>query len=946
MSNAVRVRGGRLRGGVYAGARARWLRPPGGRLSRFPAARAVTRGRCVRNGLLRRGGVHCVGVRGRRARGAPAGQEPSCATGEPCCYLKAIAHDETPTPGVTSGLVSRGAVPNATVPPMGMRSAAPLGGLGAGAFELRADGSVHEVTIMNQSPAGAAKFGVLEDLMLGARVGGVARALRTSPPAYAVGAGASALSYAALYPLASLAFTEAAADFSSPAAASVGVFAYSTLVPGDPVASSTPAVAFTLAVANAGETPLEASLFLSLPLASVNDCARKSALPPVMMLNGSAGPAACLAACAAEPSCSSWTIAADATCVLAADTPLSVHAPGSFCGVRGAFSADGTALRLAMPCPADAPGPACGDATLRPVASGGAVPSLGAAADPGALWRAFAATGAFEPGGGVSAGSFAGVAVGHGAASVTLTVPPLTNATLSIVFAWHFPHRDHAGEDIGNFYSTVFSDSADVARTLVVPGMLERVAGDLAAHHAVFAGAGSALPDWLADMAINSMSHFRGIIFSRDGRLRSFEAFDCMDLDSIHNDYQRHLIYLWLFPQFEIQKLRKWGSGQDASGFIQEFLGPFGVGPFDVPGGRIMGDTTTLWVVELFEVWRETGDDALLAELWPVAARALGWLAENALPLGLPEKLYSTYDILWLDTYNTTAYNSFLYMAALRAGGALAVHVGDTAAASAAAAALVRAENATQALLWNASGGFFRAYSYNNDNAVMADSLYGAMIATHLGLGFVAPPEQLAAHLRAEMAHNYDPAGFVFITGRVTPPPGGQKPDDGKLWQQAGPDWSTVALQLGPINGPAGNVTAALDPARRQLDNWRTRLHNLWNLAGLTTATTDDDATSALEFCTSHYGFALTFYWLLPAIVGQQLDIAAGALSFVPTLPCPFRLPVHGAGLEATLACNAAGEFTLEVVFGALTLPAYGLSAAGRVYTGAVDLGPGDAVSW
>ena len=46
------------------------------------------------------------------AAAAPAGQEPSCATGEPCCYLKAIAHDETPTPGVTSGLVSRGAVPS------------------------------------------------------------------------------------------------------------------------------------------------------------------------------------------------------------------------------------------------------------------------------------------------------------------------------------------------------------------------------------------------------------------------------------------------------------------------------------------------------------------------------------------------------------------------------------------------------------------------------------------------------------------------------------------------------------------------------------------------------------------------------------------------------------------------------------------------------------------
>ena len=74
-------------------------------------------------------------------------------------------------------------------------------------------------------------------------------------------------------------------------------------------------------------------------------------------------------------------------------------------------------------------------------------------------------------------------------------------------------------------------------------------------------------------------------------------------------------MYLWLFPEFEEQKLRKWASGQDnVTGVIQEFLGPFGVGPFDVPGGRIMGDTTSIWCLELLEVWRQTGDDALLVE--------------------------------------------------------------------------------------------------------------------------------------------------------------------------------------------------------------------------------------------------------------------------------------------------------------------------------------------
>ena len=58
-----------------------------------------------------------------------------------------------------------------------------------------------------------------------------------------------------------------------------------------------------------------------------------------------------------------------------------------------------------------------------------------------------------------------------------------------------------------------------------------------------------------------------------------------------------------------------------------------------------MGDTTTLWVVELLELWRNTGDDALLADLYPSAAKAIAWLIDNASPLGLPEKLYCTCEL-------------------------------------------------------------------------------------------------------------------------------------------------------------------------------------------------------------------------------------------------------------------------------------------------------------
>jgi non-lysosomal glucosylceramidase len=891
---------------------------------------------------------------------APPGQVP-CASGTPCCYLKSTVEPQTPNPNVTSGVVDRAPVA-LTPPPVGVRSAVPLGGVGAGAVELRADGTFREATIVNQSPAGAAKYGILADAWLGVRAGGVARLLRTSPPGWApAGDGVSSLAYSGAYPVTRL--TPAAGDFPIP----VALYAFSKLVPGDPVASAAPAIVFSIAASNPTASPVNLSLIFATPLAAVSDCARVSSTPPLSNMTTPTA-AACLHACAAAaPSCASWTWNGDGAqeCRLATDIPLSVYQAGAFCGLPGSWSSGGgggsAALTLTMPCAsAGNASPACGDTSVSPVLGDGSVvstASAGVADDPSALWASFAASGGIEAGapGVTAAGSFIGAEASLGAAAITVVIPPGANGTATLVWSWYFPHRDHVGVDIGQYYSTLFSGSADVASSLGGgdgEGIVD-TAADLVAHHSVFLSPNSSLPPWLADMMVNQMSHFRGMIWTRDGRMREFEAFDCADLDSIHNDYQRHLPYLWLMPQFEIEKLRRWGSGQVLpDGYIQEFLGPFYVGPFDVPGGRIMGDTTTLWIVELFEVWRNTADDSLLAELWPVAARAISWTATNAAEIGLPWKLYSTYDILWLDGYNTTSYNAMLYLAALRAGAILAAAVNDTATGALAASALARAEAAVQTLLWDNStgtGGHFRAYSWNNDSAVMADTLYGQVIATGLGLGWLAPPAQLGAHLATEVARNGNPYGFRAVTGRVSPPPGGQTPNDDANWQQAGPDWSALALALIPEGAsPAGvNLTAALEPARMSLENWRERVRSLWNICGITsTDTPANEALQGMPTVTSHYGFQLVSYWILPILAGQVVNLPAGSLTFTPALSCPLNLPMLLAGTTGTISCDAGGVFTVSVAFGSLTLPPGGLVANGRAYPSAVDLGAGESVTW
>ena len=82
------------------------------------------------------------------------------------------------------------------------------------------------------------------------------------------------------------------------------------------------------------------------------------------------------------------------------------------------------------------------------------------------------------------------------------------------------------------------------------------------------------------------------------------------------------------------------------------------------------------------------------------------------------------------------------------------------------------------------------------------------------------------------------------------------------MWMGGAPDWSAIAVALGAgpggIGPGAGNVTAALEPSRRQLENWRSRLNDLWNIAG---GWGEGEAASSSSCCSA----CRRLCWLLQA---------------------------------------------------------------------------------
>ena len=151
---------------------------------------------------------------------------------------------------------------NLTPPPVGMRSAVPLGGLGAGTVELRADGSLRDWNVFNNSPGGGGAKVQLDEALFGLRVkmaGGEAKAwaLRTQPPNGLPPI--AQIEYGGAYPVSRL----HPSDPGLPLA--VSLYAYSEFRIRDAAGSAAPAAIFSFTIANPTDQAAEAAILFNLP---------------------------------------------------------------------------------------------------------------------------------------------------------------------------------------------------------------------------------------------------------------------------------------------------------------------------------------------------------------------------------------------------------------------------------------------------------------------------------------------------------------------------------------------------------------------------------------------------------------------------------------------------------------------------------------------------------
>ena len=111
-------------------------------------------------------------------------------------------------------------------------------------------------------------------------------------------------------------------------------------------------------------------------------------------------------------------------------------------------------------------------------------------------------------------------------------------------------------EIVGNYYSNLFKHSKELQT--------------ISAWHAsmIIDSNGQSVqtrPVWLQDVLVNGLSFWRSGLYSSATE-------DCIDIDSVHNDFQREIPYVLFYPDLVENVMRAWAKYQSDDGHIVETL--------------------------------------------------------------------------------------------------------------------------------------------------------------------------------------------------------------------------------------------------------------------------------------------------------------------------------------------------------------------------------------
>jgi uncharacterized protein (DUF608 family) len=342
----------------------------------------------------------------------------------------------------------------------------------------------------------------------------------------------------------------------------------------------------------------------------------------------------------------------------------------------------------------------------------------------------------------------------RGALSRRLMLEPGKDATVTFVLAWHFPNLRLPGFEgvVGRHYGARFADAAAVVG--YVAKHFDRLSKQTRLWRDTWYD--STLPYWFLDRTFaNTSTLATGTCFRlKNGRFYGWEGVGCCAGTCDHVWHYAHAVAR-LFPELErsAREQQDYGIGFDAKTGLIDHRGEFHAGyATDGQAGTIL---------RAYREHQMAADDAFLKRLWPKVKLSLEYLIGHD---GNDDGLIEDHQHNTLDTgfWGPSSWLSSLYLAALRAGEAMAREMGDEAFAKKAGQIADSAAKKIVAELWN--GEYFihkpdpkHPEAMRSGNGCLLDQVFGQGWAFQVGLGRILDEEHVKDALRSVWKYNFAP---------------------------------------------------------------------------------------------------------------------------------------------------------------------------------------------
>ncbi len=518
----------------------------------------------------------------------------------------------------------------------------------------------------------------------------------------------------------------------------------------------------------------------------------------------------------------------------------------------------------------------------------------------------------------------------------TVSLAPGEEAEFTFVIAWHFPNfrgRGVGNQLVGHHYASRFDSAIEVAD--YIAENFDRLARQTRSW--VETWYDSTLPYWFLDrtMANTSILATTTCYRFKDGRFWAWEGIGCCPGTCTHVWHYAQAPAR-LFPEIERDTRERvdFGIGFHKDGGIGHRADLAGSNHAADDGhcGRILG---------AYREHQMSADNAFLKRIWPQLKQAVQFMIDrDGNNDGILEDAQAnTLDAHW---FGKVSFLASLYLAALRAGEAMAIEMGDDTFARRCRAIAERGANSILELYDGEY--FFQIEDPQHKDEIgvgpgcYIDQVFGQTWAHWVGLGRLFDQEKQISALRALYRYNFVPdvgpfrehfklgrwyatagdAGLLMCTW----PKDGQNPKFIGHWQykyfnecMSGFEWQAAAHMIWEGIEQPDLLQNGLAISRAIHDRYNAALRNPYN---------------EIE-CSDHYSRSMASYGAFQAACGFEHHGPKGHIGFAPRLsPENFKSAFTAAGAWGSFAQRGDEtkmEVELAVKWGQLQLSSLALRA-------------------